>query len=81
MTKTNLWDLSLERLTELLVSWGEPAYRAGQIYRWLYQGLVLSPAEMTNLPAVLRSAAVLLLHTFLFVGGAIFIFNRKDVLS
>jgi len=39
------------------------------------------PGTIRNLPAVLRSAAVLLLHTFLFVGGAIFIFNRKDVLS
>ncbi len=39
------------------------------------------PGSIRNLPAVLRSAGVLLLHTFLFVGGAIFIFNRKDVLS
>ena len=39
------------------------------------------PGTIRNLPAVLRSAGVLLLHTFLFVGGAIFIFNRKDVLS
>lgn len=39
------------------------------------------PGTIRNLPAVLRSAGVLVLHTFLFVGGAIFIFNRKDVLS
>ncbi len=39
------------------------------------------PGTIRNLPAVLRSAGVLMLHTFLFVGGAIFIFNRKDVLS
>lgn len=42
---------------------------------------VAIPGTIRNLPAVLRSAGVLLLHTFLFVGGAIFIFNRKDVLS
>lgn len=39
------------------------------------------PGTIRNLPAVLRSAGVLLLHIVLFVGGAIFIFNRKDVLS
>lgn len=39
------------------------------------------PGTIRNLPAVLRSAGILLLHTCLFVGGAIFIFNRKDVLS
>lgn len=39
------------------------------------------PGTIRNLPAVLRSAAVLLLHIVLFVGGSIFIFNRKDVLS
>ncbi len=39
------------------------------------------PGTIRNLPAVLRSAGVLLLHTVLFVGGAVFIFNRKDVLS
>jgi len=39
------------------------------------------PGTIRNLPAVLRSAAILVLHIVLFVGGSIFIFNRKDVLS
>jgi ABC-2 type transport system permease protein len=39
------------------------------------------PGTIRNLPAVLRSAGVLLTHIILFVGSAIFIFNRKDVLS
>ena len=39
------------------------------------------PGTIRNLPAVLRSATVLVLHIVLFVGGSIFIFNRKDVLS
>jgi ABC-2 type transport system permease protein len=39
------------------------------------------PGTIRNLPAVLRSAGVLLAHIVLFVGSAIFIFNRKDVLS
>lgn len=39
------------------------------------------PRTIRNLPAVLRSAGVLVLHIVIFVGGSIFIFNRKDVLS
>jgi ABC-2 type transport system permease protein len=39
------------------------------------------PGTIRNLPAVLRSAGVLVLHIVIFVGGSIFIFNRKDVLS
>jgi len=39
------------------------------------------PGTIRNLPAVLRSAGVLLLHIVLLVGGSIFIFKRKDVLS
>ena len=39
------------------------------------------PGTIRNLPAVLRSAGVLLLHIFLLVGASIFIFKRKDVLS
>jgi ABC-2 type transport system permease protein len=39
------------------------------------------PGTIRNLPAVLRSAGILLLHIIVFTGSAIFIFNRKDVLS
>ncbi|HTH30169.1 MAG TPA: hypothetical protein VL946_02415, partial [Lacibacter sp.] len=39
------------------------------------------PGTIRNLPAVLRSAGILLLHIFIFTGSAIYIFNRKDVLS
>jgi ABC-2 type transport system permease protein len=39
------------------------------------------PGTIRNLPAVLRSAGVLVLHIVIFVGASIFIFNRKDVLS
>jgi ABC-2 type transport system permease protein len=39
------------------------------------------PGTIRNLPAVLRSGGVLLAHIVLFTGSAIFIFNRKDVLS
>ena len=39
------------------------------------------PGTIRNLPAVLRSAGVLLLHIVLLVGASIFIFKKKDVLS
>ena len=40
--------------TELLLSWGEPSYRAEQVWSWLYRSLVPSPTEMRNLPLSLR---------------------------
>lgn len=39
------------------------------------------PGTIRNLPAVLQSAGVLILHIIFFIGASIFIFNRKDVLS
>ncbi len=39
------------------------------------------PGTIRNLPAVLRSAGVLLLHIVVLVGASIYIFKRKDVLS
>jgi len=38
----------------LLQSWGEPAYRARQIFRWLHQRQAVSFTAMTDLPAALR---------------------------
>lgn len=52
--KPSLYDLSLEELAALLVNWGEPAFRAKQVYRQLYVTLAGSPAEMTDLPKALR---------------------------
>lgn len=54
MKKTLFFDLDLEELKTLLVSWGEPAYRAGQIWKGMYQNLWASPDEFTNLPKGLR---------------------------
>ncbi len=50
-----LYDLSLAELTDLLSQWGEPNFRARQIWNWLYQHLATTPAEMTNLPQTLRT--------------------------
>ncbi|HEX7480309.1 MAG TPA: 23S rRNA (adenine(2503)-C(2))-methyltransferase RlmN [Polyangiales bacterium] len=38
----------------LLSDWGEPRYRALQIFRWIYQRGVQNPAQMTDLPKRLR---------------------------
>jgi 23S rRNA (adenine2503-C2)-methyltransferase len=49
-----LYDLDLPALESLLESWGEPAYRARQVWEWLYVHLVDSLDQMTNLPKSLR---------------------------
>jgi 23S rRNA (adenine2503-C2)-methyltransferase len=49
---------ALERLpeewAELLASWGEPSYRALQVFRWIHQRGVLDAARMSDLPKALR---------------------------
>jgi len=50
----NLYDFSLPDLEVLLRDWGQPAYRARQIYRQLYVNLATDPAAMTDLPLALR---------------------------
>jgi 23S rRNA (adenine2503-C2)-methyltransferase len=49
-----LLELTQDGLTQLLSSWDQPRYRAGQVWEWLYKKLVTDPAEMTNLPQELR---------------------------
>ncbi|HEU5101025.1 MAG TPA: 23S rRNA (adenine(2503)-C2)-methyltransferase [Roseiflexaceae bacterium] len=50
----DLYDFTLPDLEALLREWGQPAYRARQIYRQLYLNLVTEPAAMTDLPQSLR---------------------------
>ncbi len=50
----NLKNYSIEKLRELFVVEGYPAYRADQVAGWIYQRGVEDPAEMTNLDQVLR---------------------------
>lgn len=51
---SNIKDLSLEELEAYLVERKEPAYRAKQIWQWLFQKRAASFTEMTNLSASLR---------------------------
>jgi 23S rRNA (adenine2503-C2)-methyltransferase len=53
-TKVALLDLSMEELTEFLRGLGQPAYRARQVWEWIYHNYVLDFAAMTNLPQTLR---------------------------
>ena len=50
MEKQNIFDLSKEELSEVI----KPAFRAKQIYQWLYQKYVNSFDEMKNLPKELK---------------------------
>jgi 23S rRNA (adenine2503-C2)-methyltransferase len=43
-----------DELERLVASWGEPAYRARQIFHWIHRRGALDPAEMTDLPLTLR---------------------------
>jgi 23S rRNA (adenine2503-C2)-methyltransferase len=53
---TQLYDLDLPAIQALLESWGEPAYRARQLWEWLYVHLADSFDQMTNLPKPLRES-------------------------
>ena len=51
---TSIYDLSLPKLTEQITAWGEPAYRARQIWEGLYQRLYETPDQFSSLPRPLR---------------------------
>ena len=54
MSKILIYDLDLEKLAAQLNSWGEPAYRAKQIWEGLYLQLWSKPEDFTSLPKILR---------------------------
>ena len=49
-----LLDLNFDELSDLFQSWGEPAYRAKQVWARLYPGLAASFDDMSELPKSLR---------------------------
>lgn len=53
--RPNIKELSRDELTELVTGMGQPAFRAGQIYSWLFHKDVDSFEEMTNLSKALRA--------------------------
>jgi 23S rRNA (adenine2503-C2)-methyltransferase len=50
-----LYDLTHAELSALVAGWGEPSFRANQIWRWLYKSFASDFAEMANLPRELRT--------------------------
>lgn len=54
MDKTDIKSLNIDELTELVKGFGEPAFRASQIFEWLHKKHVASFEEMTNLSNALR---------------------------
>ncbi|HHW02933.1 MAG TPA: 23S rRNA (adenine(2503)-C(2))-methyltransferase RlmN [Thermoanaerobacterales bacterium] len=49
MVKKNLKGLTLQELEEFMATLGEPAYRARQVFKWIYKG-VTQFDSMTDLP-------------------------------
>jgi len=56
LMKKNLRQLSLEEVKQLLQSLGEPAFRAGQVWQWIWQKHAASVDDMTNLSKSLRAS-------------------------
>ena len=52
--KPFILDMDLQAIQDILHSWGEPRYRAGQIWQGLYRQFWEQPGQFTNLPASLR---------------------------
>lgn len=64
-----LIEMTLDEVAKLLSDFGEPRYRAKQVYAWLVRGVL--PAEMTNLPKALREKLAALPY------GAVSIFQKR----
>tara|TARA_B100001758_G_C18393212_1_gene604249 strand:+ start:954 stop:1994 length:1041 start_codon:yes stop_codon:yes gene_type:complete len=53
--KTNIRELKLSQLEEILIKLQEPRYRSNQIYRWLWKEKVQSFEQMTNISKSCRA--------------------------
>ncbi len=53
--KEDIKSLLFRELSDIIISMGQPSYRAGQIFKWLH-GVVVSFSEMTDMPKTLRAA-------------------------
>ena len=71
----DLRSMTLEELTAWLKEQGEPAFRAKQIFHWLYRG-VTSFDEMTNLPKPLREQLAQPFSVLADVSGMVYLAAR-----
>ena len=53
--RSNLFDLDFAELSEVILDWNEPAYRAQQIWQGIYQKYWINSLEFTTLPLALRN--------------------------
>ncbi len=53
--KENIREFDYDQLVDLMVEWGEPSYRADQMYEWLWKRYARDFKSMSNLPKDLRS--------------------------
>lgn len=53
-SQQSIYDIDFEELVSLIASWGEPAYRAKQIWQGLYRNLWNEPDQFTTLSSKLR---------------------------
>ncbi len=53
--RSNLFDLEFAELSEVILDWNEPAYRAQQIWQGIYQKYWINSLEFTTLPLALRN--------------------------
>ena len=53
--KTNIRSLSRAEISEYFEDLGEPKFRAGQVYEWLWQKNAFQFGDMTNLSKELRA--------------------------
>jgi 23S rRNA (adenine2503-C2)-methyltransferase len=53
--RVSLLELSLDELTEFMKGLGQPAYRARQVWEWIYQHYADDFEQMSNLPQKLRA--------------------------
>jgi 23S rRNA (adenine2503-C2)-methyltransferase len=57
-TPISFTELTCAQSSQFVESMGEPAYRAKQLRKWVYQNMALSYDEMTDLPLILRQRLI-----------------------
>ncbi len=62
----NIYDLEFEELKNEILKLGEPAFRAKQVWKWIYQGTTRFD-DMTDLPKAFRER----LKGVFYIGGAV----------
>lgn len=53
-TKPLIYNFNLRGIAEIMAAWGEPGYRARQIWHGLYRNYWQAPDDFTSLPVTLR---------------------------